>query len=246
MASFDVNDSHGGYTGSSLQEVYDDILQIKDTVQIDIGAGRNNNDEDSGRYSFHAQGNVVKDGTVESLYDGFIEGGDGSNTCDMTYKLMSAMDRVLEDGGGDMRCINEHNGISATGAFLHIDEADGKELIHLNIFGDGTFEPVEKLRQEFLVWKEGNSCSQRNDTKIDADEVPVTDAGDANVEAVDTAGSSDIKIDVDEVRVTDAGDANVEGVDATGSSAAKASSSYLVAPSILLSFSATIAMLPMF
>ena len=40
---------------------------------------------------------------------------------------MSVMDKVLEDGGGDMRCINDdYNGISATGAILHIDEADGK------------------------------------------------------------------------------------------------------------------------
>ena len=54
MANFHVNDSHLGYTGSSLQEVYDDIFQIKDTVQIDKGAGRSNNDEDSGQYSFHA------------------------------------------------------------------------------------------------------------------------------------------------------------------------------------------------
>lgn len=216
MANFHVNDSHGGYTGSSLQEVYDDIFQIKDTVQIDKGAGRSNNDEDSGRYSFHAQGNVVKDGTVDSLYDGFVEGGDGSNICDMALRLMAAMDKVLKDGGGDMRCINEHNGISATGAFLHIDEADGKELIHINIVGDGTFEPLEKLRQEFFAWKEGNPCSQRNETSIDVEKVPVTDVGDAN---------------------------DIEAVDAADSSAAKVSSSYsyLVTASILLSFSATIA-----
>ena len=71
-----------------------------------------------------------------------------------------------------------------------------------------TFEPLEKLRQEFFAWKEGNSCSQRNETKIDVEEVPVTEK---------------------QVMPTTL---RLLMPDAAGSSAAKVSSSYLVAASI--------------
>lgn len=161
MADFNTN-SHGGYTGGSLQTVYDYILEVKNTVQVDMGFDRNDEDAGSmirGRYSFHAGGNVVAEGTVPSLSDGFL-GGEDEDTqhCDMAARLMAAMDSVVQDGLGDMRCINDHGGVSASSAFIHIDDADGTELIHINIVGDGSFEPVEKVRQEFLAWRASNPC----------------------------------------------------------------------------------------
>lgn len=160
MADFNTN-SHGGYTGKSLETVYESE-GIENTEQIDVGVDRNDEDADEsirGRYSFHAQGNVVAEDTVTSLLDGFIGGDeDVIYQCDMAGRLMSAMSRVVERDLGDMRCINDHNGTSASGAFLHIDNADGTELIHLNIIGDGSFEPVEEMREEFLEWRKSNPC----------------------------------------------------------------------------------------
>ena len=96
--------------------------------------------------------NVVAEGTVTSLYDGFLGGGGEDNHhCDMAGRLISAINSVVEGGLGDMRCINDHDRISATGAFLHIDNADGTELIHINIIGNGTLEPVEEMRQKNLA-----------------------------------------------------------------------------------------------
>lgn len=162
MADFNA-DSHGGYTGKSLQTIYDDVLLIENTEQVDTGAGRNDvegtNGTVRGRHSFHAQGNVVAEGTVTTLSDGFLGGGGDDRfdpRCDMAARLMAAMNGVAEGGLGDVRCISDHGGVSATGAFLHVDEADGTELIHINEIGDGSYEPVEEVNRQFLVWRESN------------------------------------------------------------------------------------------
>lgn len=157
MADFSTNASTGGYTGQSLETMYD-IMRIDNTEQIDIGMDRNDDGTD-GRYSFHAQGNVVAEDTVQSLFDGFTGEGDGAKyQCDMADKLMAAMAKVVEEGLGDMRCINDHNGVTSTGAFLHIDNPDGTQLIHINIVGDGSYDPVEAIMQDFLKWRENNPC----------------------------------------------------------------------------------------
>eukprot|EP00585_Thalassiosira_rotula_P005481 CAMPEP_0196143194 /NCGR_PEP_ID=MMETSP0910-20130528/12851_1 /TAXON_ID=49265 /ORGANISM="Thalassiosira rotula, Strain GSO102" /LENGTH=378 /DNA_ID=CAMNT_0041404607 /DNA_START=80 /DNA_END=1216 /DNA_ORIENTATION=+ len=166
MADFNTN-SHGGYTGDSLQSIYDDVLEVKNTEQVDLGVDRKDEGADSmarGRYSYHAQGNVVAEETVTSISDGFLGGEDkGIQYCDMAARLMAAMFSVVQAGLGDMRCINDHGGVSASGAFLHIDNPNGTELIHINIVGDGSFEPVEKMRQEFLVWRDNNPCPVTDD-----------------------------------------------------------------------------------
>ena len=103
-----------------------DIMGIDNTKQIDIGMDRNDDGTD-GRYSFQAQGNVVAEDTVQSLFGGFTGEGNGAKyQCDMADKLMAAMAKVVEAGLGDMRCINDHNGVTSTGNFLHIHNPDGK------------------------------------------------------------------------------------------------------------------------
>jgi len=152
---------------------------IENTEQVDVGIDRNDEDTNGnvrGRYSFHAQGNVVAEDTVPSLLDGFLGGDIDIYQCDMGGRLMSAMSRVIERDLGDMRCINDHNGTSASGAFLHIDNADGTELIHLNTKGDGSFEPVEEMRREFLEWRKSNPCPV--DTTVGS--TPQNDTNNAN------------------------------------------------------------------
>ncbi|KAL7545109.1 hypothetical protein ACHAWF_008473 [Thalassiosira exigua] len=156
-------ESHGGYTGKSLQKLYDEVLEIPDTVQVDLGVGRGDPNADatvSGRYSHHAQGNVVANGTVEALSDGFVAGGGDDDPCDdLPARLMAALTRAVEGGLGDARCIADFEGLSASGAFLHVDHPDGAEYVHLNVVGDGTFEPVEALRKEYLIWRESHPCN---------------------------------------------------------------------------------------
>ena len=136
------------------------------TEQVDQGPTTLVND----RYSYHAMGNVVAEGTVQALESGFLKQVQDPNTdsiCAMAEALMSAMDQVLTNGLGDMRCINDHNGISATGAYLHIDSPDGYTFIHISKNGDGSYEPIEELKLEFDNWKEmhckNNDVEQRRD-----------------------------------------------------------------------------------
>ena len=49
-------------------------------------------------------------------------------------------------------------GISAAGGYLHIDNEDGSVLLHINIVGDGSSEPVELMKESFMEWREKNPC----------------------------------------------------------------------------------------
>ena len=170
MADFFTN---GGYTGRSLETAYTLAGMVNGTEQIDLGS----EDLVDGRYSYRALGNDVARGTVDALRTGFLaetttgdgdgDGDDGEEDthddyddhCIMARRLTAAMDEVLRDGLGDMRCIHGHDGITATGAYLHVDNPDGTVLVHINKAGDGSYEPIEELKREFLRWQERSGCN---------------------------------------------------------------------------------------
>jgi hypothetical protein len=146
--------SQAGYTGTSLASVWYGIFGINGTEQVDVGKKFEND-----RYIYHTMGNVVTKGTVGALQRGFENQNDDFNfgLCDMAGKLMTAMNGVAAGGFGDARCLND-GGKSATGAYLHIDNADGTALIHINKIGDGTSEPVEEMKETFHQWRKDNPC----------------------------------------------------------------------------------------
>ena len=48
----------------------------------------------------------------------------------MAGKLMAALESVFSKGLGDVRCLDDdESGYSTTGAYLHVDNADGTERI---------------------------------------------------------------------------------------------------------------------
>lgn len=175
MADFVTN---GGYTGKSIGAAYVLAHMADGVEQVDLGP----NELVDHRYSYHAMGNEVIEGTVKALQTGFLAEINIDNRCALARRFMSAMASVLKDRFGDMRCISDHDGISATGAYLHIDNPDGKVLLHINKAGDGSYEPIEELKREFLQWQEHNGCHEnkteqvpKNDTYIykDATEAEV-------------------------------------------------------------------------
>lgn len=155
--------SNAGYTGQSIVAAYTLAGMADNTEQVDIGSTLHLN----GRlFSYHALGNDVHVGTTQSLENGFLEElenkksdeVDDTNDCIMAQRLMSALDNVLQNNHGDMRCINDHNGISSTGAYIHIDNPNGKALLHINKAGDGSYEPIVELKKEFMEWKVRHGC----------------------------------------------------------------------------------------
>lgn len=174
--------SNGGYTGKSLETAYELAAMAEGTEQIDMGS----ENLIDGRFSYHVMGNDVAEGTVEALRTGFLLGDfDNNDHCAMAQRLMAAMDRVLRDGLGDMRCIHDHGGISATGAYLHVDDPDGRVLVHINKPGDGSREPIEELKREFLQWQQNNGC------RIDIDEQVLDTMAEVQPEIVSSTSSSE-------------------------------------------------------
>ena len=146
-------DSHAGHTGKNLSHFFES--KGYNSVQSDGGMT-----SVSDRYNYHAIGNVVKYGTVTMLQRGFENQLDDFNVgiCDMAGRLMAALKSVSDGDFGDVRCLEQNNKTSAAGAFLHIDNADGTQSIHINIIGDGTSEPIEALQKEFDIWRANNPC----------------------------------------------------------------------------------------
>lgn len=160
-------DHHNAHTGSKLTELWEKLPPLYYGTTI---TGNEETDQggqffgSNSSYVFHAMGNVVKVGTVHAMANAFQNSQNNDNydyeVCDMAGKLMAALESVSSKGLGDVRCLDDdESGYSATGAFLHVDNADGTERIHINVISDGTEEePVEGVKRAFLEWRKGHSC----------------------------------------------------------------------------------------
>ena len=147
--------STAAYSGESLAYVIEAFFGFGGGEIAD--GGKTNLDD---RYNYHAMGNIVTNGTIASLQSGFEDQDDKYNfgLCDMAGKLMTAMSRVADEGFGDMRCLVGEKPVSATGSYLHIDNADGTVLIHIDWVGSGDKEPVEAMKKQFYTWRKENPC----------------------------------------------------------------------------------------
>lgn len=146
--------SHAAYTGQNLTKVYELLFDFE-TEETDEGGSFIT--KNGHTILYHALANVVSSGTVDSLKLGFEEGWDEDEDDDdasiLAARLMTAMESVVVAGKGDGRCLNvPGDGTSASGAFLHVDNADGTVYVHLNVIGDGTTEPIDELRRRYDAW----------------------------------------------------------------------------------------------
>jgi hypothetical protein len=152
LADFEAS---AGYTGDQLDFVYEEILGILGTIQQDKGGVHN-------RFQYHAQSNIVVNGTNERMQEGF-ESPPVGFCDDLPGRLMAGL-YVGGSLGGDVRC----DPVSASGAFLHVDNPDGTEYLHIEIVGDGSVEPLDELAGSYFKWREQNPCP------TDATDAPTT------------------------------------------------------------------------
>ena len=159
MASFHSN---AGFTGEGLERAYELAEMSVGTEQVDVGSDGPVND----RFRYHAQGNVVAEGTVQAIESAFLlhEGG-SEGPCALARRLMSAMEAVSSEGLGDTRCINNYGGVTATGAYIHIDNPDGSVAVHINVIGDGSYEPIDELSRRFVEWEEDHCNNHENSSR---------------------------------------------------------------------------------
>jgi hypothetical protein len=85
---------------------------------------------------------------------GLLETGMG---CDLADRLMIAVEAGGIEGAGDQRCIDDH-ATPAAGGFVHVDNPDGTVVVHIDVVGDGTFNPLLELRQQYDKWRAMNPC----------------------------------------------------------------------------------------
>jgi uncharacterized Ntn-hydrolase superfamily protein len=149
----DVKGRTAGYTGPLLDLLYATAVSLPKTDQ-------SHRHGTTGSYAYSAQGNVVTKRTVQTLQSTFV----GSSGCDLADRLMEAVDAVSTAGEGDARCIVDgftagvHAPIPGTGAYLHVENPDGTDLVHIDVVGDGTFNPVKRLREEYDAWRAKHPC----------------------------------------------------------------------------------------
>ncbi len=162
--------STAAYSGTRLGDMWSYYGQ-EDSEIADLGGNvqtlDGGNETMATQYLYHAMGNVVKVGTVTALETGFRSMDDTYNfgLCDIAGRLMTAMYQVANEGLGDERCLDDF-GTSSSGAYIHIDNEDGTDFIHINEVGDGTVEAVEVLKDSFDEWRRKNPCSSCTVMKI--------------------------------------------------------------------------------
>ncbi len=111
------------------------------------------------RYIAISGGNLVSDGTVAAMQDGFANAAESQfagEIDDLAGRLMSALHEVIAQGLGDVRCKEGFN-TTATGAYLHIDNPDGSTHLHINIVD--TMAPVVNVGDAFLEWRDSGATS---------------------------------------------------------------------------------------
>jgi hypothetical protein len=146
----DIQGGAAGYTGSKLAQFYE-VLTIFDTAQVDTQGSTGNS------FTYSAQGNVVTNVTVPSVEMGFVGLPEKGTGCDLADRLMIAVEAGGIEGGGDKRCITEFD-TPAAGGFLHVDNPDGTVLVHIDIVGNGTVNPLLELREQYDEWRAMNPC----------------------------------------------------------------------------------------
>lgn len=146
-----------GYTGPGIAETYaTDFPELGVTEQHDVGGSVITAANKT--MTFHALANIVSNGTVDLLVQGF----ENSTSEDIAERLVAALRSAVEAGAGDMRCLSEF-GTSAAVGFVHVDNPDGTEYIHLSIIGNGETEPTEKIQKELDEW---NANGRKNKSRL--------------------------------------------------------------------------------
>ena len=152
----DLKGRSAGYTGKDLENLYVDIgFNFSEVgyhhVQQDI----------QGRYGknivYSAQGNIVSNSTVSTLSETFTH----VEACDLSERLFLSLEAVFEAEGdyvGDIRCFDT-NGASGSSVFIHVDNSDGTEVIHIeNSDPDPAENPWPMFKAVYEQWRQENPC----------------------------------------------------------------------------------------
>jgi hypothetical protein len=148
----DLERRAAGYTGKDLDTLYYFLTFGAENVQEDKQGAQG----DSIVYS--AQGNIVSKTTVSTLSNTFAT----AEACDLVERLYLSLAAVYEADGelvGDIRCFNTNNAAGSS-VFIHVDNAEGSEIIHIENESPSTFvDPWSDFKTAYEQWRSANPCS---------------------------------------------------------------------------------------
>ena len=130
-----------------------------------------------GEMTYSAQGNIVSNNTIPLLVEGFQE-EEGCDLADRLYRALIAVDdantiartdlNAPDDTNfvGDVRCengvlwglITPGYGFPGLQAYLHVDDAEGNELLHIEAVPEGGKNPFDEIRTKYAEWRRQHPC----------------------------------------------------------------------------------------
>ena len=157
--------SVAGHTGEGIQAFYAAVGLTEDAV------GAPYTQEHQGgqkyEYTYSTQGNIVGFNTISTLTEAF-EFAQGETACDLADRLMMSFAAIFDanttsgdDFLGDVRCMP----LPSSSVFLHVDNPDGTEFIHIDIVeGENVTageNPFVLMRETYDAWRLENPCPVR-------------------------------------------------------------------------------------
>lgn len=172
----DLQGRAAGYTGSSIGDMYDTIVLIGLQPHVQENEAGSVTGA-TGSMVYSAQGNIVSNNTVPLLAEGFQE-EEGCDLADRLYRAVIAVDdanakaRANPDASdnsdfvGDVRCENgvlwglltPGYGFPGLQAYLHVDDEDGNELLHIEALPEGGENPFDDIRTKYAAWRQQHPC----------------------------------------------------------------------------------------
>jgi len=174
-----------GYEDPTLKEFYYDTGEIDE-----MGGGslfnytQNHMTGTVDTFAYSAQANICTQNTVSTLVDNFVQGNSIGGPCDLAdrlYRAISAPTLMLREAmrtndtslmAGDVRCFGNSfggytgpNPQTALTMYLHVDNPDGSELVHIDIVNppdDPFADPFIAFEQSYKVWRSNaTACSEK-------------------------------------------------------------------------------------
>jgi hypothetical protein len=173
-----------GYEDPTLKEFYYDTGDIDE-----MGGGslfnytQNHMTGTIDTFAYSAQANICTQNTVSTLVDNFVQGNSAGGPCDLAdrlYHAISAPTLMLREAmrtndtslmAGDVRCFGNSfggntgpNPQTALTMYLHVDNPDGSELVHIDIVNptDNPYaDPFIAFEQSYKAWRSNaTACSE--------------------------------------------------------------------------------------
>jgi uncharacterized Ntn-hydrolase superfamily protein len=173
-----------GYSVSTLKDYYYDFNYTEEKYGYNYTQMNEGGSVES--YTFTAQGNIITNDTVPTLVGKFVA---ADTACDLAGRLFGAVeavfDAVSQEGGlfmGDVRCVP----YPAASAFIHVDNPDGTEFLHIDIIANVSADPESpfiKLKQQYDTWRSNNPCKVEGSPTVPTTVTTPTSAGEAPAQA---------------------------------------------------------------